>query len=727
MLFFSTIIFLSAQIDISDARALSEGTEVTVTGIITNGSELGIIRYLQDATGAIAVYPGTGSVGDFPGDVMRGDQIEVTGPLKEFNGLLEIDPITSYNIISSGNTLPDALEGTPELINEDNESELLTITGVKFDEGGATFGIGNYGFTDGNENSEIYVRSNHPLIGATIPTATVNLTGVCSQFNSIYQLLLRDANDIEIADDFFFTQLPVQSNISTDNFDISWQTNALGIATVKYGTDINSMTEENIGMVDQDVTFNISSLEPAEFYYIQVAVDNGSKVIESTTRYFSTASNSTGEIEVYFTTPVNPNFSNGSSPTDIGGAAIEAALIDHINNAQVSIDAAFYNINRTTIVEALSNAHDRGVVVRYVADNETANLALSDPTPPFKIVRGNNDGLMHNKFMVFDADSENDSWLFMGSTNLTATNLASDHNNSLFIQDKALTKVYTIEFQEMWGSDGADPGIFNVKFGPNKTNNTPHNFLVNNVMVESYFSPSDNTTNAISGALRSADNDLQFAVLSFTNNELGNAVIDRYNAGISVRGIIDNINDQGGEYDFLVNNGVNVTPDNTTTQTHHKYGLVDASGGVDPIVVTGSHNWSGGAETRNDENTLIFHSPLLANLYLQEFEARFCESMGLDNCTTGVNDLSDLDVRLKTFPNPCVDFINVEFELESQNDVIISLVDINGRTISNNILFQQSGIVQKSIKTDYLNSGTYFVRIQLDNNRVQSKQIKVIK
>jgi len=46
---------VDAQEDIAAARALGEGTEVTVTGIVTNGDELGLIRYMQDASAGIAV------------------------------------------------------------------------------------------------------------------------------------------------------------------------------------------------------------------------------------------------------------------------------------------------------------------------------------------------------------------------------------------------------------------------------------------------------------------------------------------------------------------------------------------------------------------------------------------------------------------------------------------------------------------------------------------------
>ena len=65
----ASFISLSAQIDISVARGMSEGSVVTIEGIVTNGSELGIIRYIQDETGAIPAYPGSGSIGDFPDDV----------------------------------------------------------------------------------------------------------------------------------------------------------------------------------------------------------------------------------------------------------------------------------------------------------------------------------------------------------------------------------------------------------------------------------------------------------------------------------------------------------------------------------------------------------------------------------------------------------------------------------------------------------------------------------
>lgn len=96
-------VFLKAQlIPISSARLQPLGSTVTVRGVVTNGAELGKIRYFQDGTGGMAAYPGSGSAGGFEGSVTRGDSVEITGTLVDYHGLLEISPILSYAVIQSG-------------------------------------------------------------------------------------------------------------------------------------------------------------------------------------------------------------------------------------------------------------------------------------------------------------------------------------------------------------------------------------------------------------------------------------------------------------------------------------------------------------------------------------------------------------------------------------------------------------------------------------------------
>ncbi len=718
--------FAIAQIDIIDARNSAIGTVVTVQGIVTNGSELGIIRYIQDGTAGIAVYPGTGSTGDFPADVTRGDIIEVTGPLKDFNGLLEIDPVTSYSVISSNNPQPDPIEGDPSIVNDDNEGRLLQLNGITFDDGGSTFTVSAYSFSDGSNDGQIYVRSGHPLLGTTIPLASVNLTGIGSEFSGTPQLLPRDGDDIEIADNFYITEAPKQTNLSTDGFTISWETNSAGSSMVRYGTTTSLGQEIDMGGSTTNHSIALSGLEAGQFYYLQAVSNNGSEEVVSNIGVYSTESNSNGWISVYFNNDVDGSYSNGSFPTNTTPAALEGAIIEAIGNAETSIDCAIYNVNRESIVEALSEAHNRGVQIRYVTDDETANLALGNPSPPFTYITGNaGSPLMHNKFFVIDAESVDKSWVIMGSTNMTEQNIATDFNHMVLIQDQAIAKAYTIEFEEMWGSDGPDPGIFSVVFGEDKVDNTPHLFRSGGRYIESYFSPSDNTAANISKALRSADDDLNFALLTFTHNELGNAVLDMHNQGVNVRGIIDNINDTGGEYEYLSNNGVNVTPDNNSKQTHHKYGIVDASSpNSDPLVITGSHNWSGGADSRNDENTLIFHDADIANIFQQEFEARWCEIMNGQNCTTNVIDTEIEGLEWNLFPNPAQETLNVSLDVIDTKNLVIQVRDITGRILQTHFLPNVVNHLDFQLNTSTLTSGSYLLSVQSEDN-METKKIQV--
>jgi hypothetical protein len=81
-------LFYFCQSTIYEARQADIGQTVIVHGVVTNGSELGSIRYIQDSSASIAAF------GSLLNSVKRGDSITVTGVLLDYNGLLEISPIT---------------------------------------------------------------------------------------------------------------------------------------------------------------------------------------------------------------------------------------------------------------------------------------------------------------------------------------------------------------------------------------------------------------------------------------------------------------------------------------------------------------------------------------------------------------------------------------------------------------------------------------------------------
>jgi len=86
-------------------------------------------------------------------------------------------------------------------------------------------------------------------------------------------------------------------------------------------------------------------------------------------------------------------------------------------------------------------------------------------------------------------------------------------------------------------------------------------------------------------------------MFTFIHNGIGDAVEDVHNSGVAVKGIIENVSYFGSEYNSLLSAGIPVlSHENVPNSFHHKYGVADAtSPSSDPLVVTGSHNWTNSA------------------------------------------------------------------------------------------------------------------------------------
>ena len=76
---------LTAQENILDMREnYNIGQTVTVSGVVTSDDNLGSVRYLQDATAGIALYPGE-DWSSWEATPQIGDSLSVTGTITEYN------------------------------------------------------------------------------------------------------------------------------------------------------------------------------------------------------------------------------------------------------------------------------------------------------------------------------------------------------------------------------------------------------------------------------------------------------------------------------------------------------------------------------------------------------------------------------------------------------------------------------------------------------------------
>ena len=121
-----------AQDNILDARTnYGVGDVVTVSGVVTSDDNLGSVRYLQDATAGIALYPGADWAA-WSATPAIGDSLTVTGEISEYNGLLEVGPNLSAVTFEGQGTLPEPLIIGAADMDEALEGQLVRVNGVTF-------------------------------------------------------------------------------------------------------------------------------------------------------------------------------------------------------------------------------------------------------------------------------------------------------------------------------------------------------------------------------------------------------------------------------------------------------------------------------------------------------------------------------------------------------------------------------------------------------------------
>lgn len=727
-----------SQQSIESARS-KVGQEITVSGIVTNGGELGLIRYFQDKTAGLSAYGSAGAT------LQRGDSVTISGVLKDYRNLLEIDPISSVITHSSNNRIPQPKVVTVDQVGENYESQLVQINNVQFVNPSGTFeGDKNYSLTDGEKSFEIRINRNaETIVGQQIPTGLFNLVGILSQFsynqNDVtngYQLLPRDMNDFLLTGSVNITSPVSVENITKDGFTLSWKTNSDAIPEVTYG--ITSNKNEWRDLTSGTTTFvngeylqqvQLSGLEPGSVVYAQPYAHFSTDTAFASVAAYATESNSTGSIKVYFNSDVDTSFAVHNYAENIGGA-LDDTLVAYIDRATESIDFAIYsfsNIASASVPEALNRASARGVQIRLIACGTNQNSGLNSLKTEIPVLvapdENNRDGIMHNKFAVLDAESADPEkpLVWTGSTNISYNQIVTDANNMIFIQDQALARAYKIEFEEMWGGSSAQPNEVNAKFGAEKSDNTPHEFVIGGNRVECYFSPSDGTNQQIINAIGSADNNLNVSTMLITRTDVALAI-----ENAKIRGSAVNVLTEGDANTETVNSILRNALGNDSYIfdveygiLHHKYAVIDNNKKeLDPLVVTGSHNWSNSANEINDENTLIIHDEDIANQYYQNFAARFQVNNGIlaTNIRTTINH-----TEIEIYPNPA-----------RSNIKIVAREEISGISIFNlsgiKILEAECGnSTTHDMKISSLSPGLYFMKVNLASGKNLSHKIMVSK
>ncbi len=741
------------------------GTPVTISGVVTVG--VGTFTYtytdvyVQDATAGIMIYKY-----DVPNEFAIGDSVTITGEISQFRGMTQVE-MTSYSVHGSGAELPEPLIVSCDDVDnaflpdysEPNEGRLVQLNNVTWS-GSWPSGSGPITLHDDTGSCILYIDMTTGIQNMTPPTGPFNVVGIIKQYagysppyTSDYEILPRSEDDFQLLPGPQILVGPVETNIQPDNVTIHIETESETTVSIEYGTTDSyelGVATDGIESTIHDVV--LSGLDAATIHHYRVTLENALGQTTTPDLLFCSGSapGCTGEITCLFNKSVDHTFATFEEA--MGNEDFQAWLIDRINATEYSLDIAMYSFNLVEVADAVLDALDRGVRVRFVYDNrevwqEQVTRLLYEGVFVIDDDYGtlnNGEGLMHHKLWIFDALSPDpaDPWVFSGSWNLTQQGTYTDFQNLIMIQDQALATVCTAEFDEMWGSSTFLPNPDQARFGANKTDNTPKIFNIGDREVRMYFAPSDPWLGAIVDEVREADHHIYFSILSFTRYDLGNEMKYRYYdiPGFAVRGVFDSAESGNSysEYHSMIGTGeypwdppADVWLDAETGTLHHKYMIIDVDQPSDPVLVTGSANWSTNAVDSNDENVLIIHDGAIANQYLQEFADRYHAAGGTELQATGaVEDEINLAEHFRTGPNPALRTVEARFAISQAGAVTCDLFSPDGRLVTR-MLDRTLEPGEYSLRWTpeagrALPAGAYFIRLSTPQGEV-TRQVTVLR
>lgn len=390
------------------------------------------------------------------------------------------------------------------------------------------------------------------------------------------------------------------------------------------------------------------------------------------------------------------------------GDDLEQIIIDTITQSTSTIDVAVQEFRLPNIAQTLVERHQAGVQVRVILENnyrrpwsqftlaeiqqlpepeqarykefilladlnqdgkispeeslqrdaliilEKAGIPIIDDTED----GSKGTGLMHHKFILVDKKT-----LIVTSANFTTSDIHGDFqtieslgnaNNLLKIESSNLAKIFSEEFNLMWG-DGVGKKKDSL-FGVKKPFRGVYNILVDNTPVKVQFSPTSqkqpwqNSTNGlINQKLQQINQSFDFALFVFSAQDIVNTLERKHQNQVSIRGLIEpsfayryysegldmmgialvnkcryEVGNKPWEQPISTVGVPNLSPGD---RLHHKFGIIDGK-----IIITGSHNWTEAANTKNDETLIVVENPIVASHFQREFERLYQNSaQGIPN------------------------------------------------------------------------------------------------
>jgi|GEM_PF-383305 len=274
-------------------------------------------------------------------------------------------------------------------------------------------------------------------------------------------------------------------------------------------------------------------------------------------------------------------------------------LVELINSTKKSIDCSIYDLDLSSISDALVDMNKSGVTLRIVSDYEQASQKSSKigalkSGGAYVIISPENYPIMHNKFCVFDNEI-----VWVGSMNFTLNDSKRNNNNVLIVKDKEVAELYTNKIDSFF------KGNFSPKVSPSIEIRKIGN-------GEFYFCPEDNCAEHVISHINDSNLSIECMFFSFTLDDAGDLMIQK---NVAKRIIFeDSQNSIYSEYNKLKEKGMPVLLDRNPQNMHNKFCVID-----NKIIMTGSMNLSVNGTQENDESLVFVYNEPLAKEYIDYF------------------------------------------------------------------------------------------------------------
>jgi endonuclease I/chitodextrinase/exonuclease III len=265
--FFGNASDIIVVIPIAEARSKTDNEIVTVSGVLTVSDQFLGSAYLQDATGAIAVFDKTvhGS-----GLFKIGDSITVTGTKSSYNDQVQISPVSAV----TNNGLPtQTIQPLTITLNEmaNHPAELVRIVNTTFPKPGAImFGNSNTTITDASGTAQLRIDADvADLTGFAQPENCSEIIGVVGNYYATQQLLPRMRTDFACAEKYQQTgsDLAISKDKTLDivTWNMAW-----------FGDETNSPAagKPNSDAIQKAAVKNVLQQLDADVYTVQEISDD---------------------------------------------------------------------------------------------------------------------------------------------------------------------------------------------------------------------------------------------------------------------------------------------------------------------------------------------------------------------------------------------------------------------------------------------------------------------